>query len=110
MQIAAIQPKIDASRVAPENLANNQALTENQKIGEASRQFESILLRQFRSESQKPVIESEYTDNSAEAGIYRDFITNQLADNLSRSGGIGLAKTFERQLTHPAAHTAAAAK
>ena len=44
MQIAAIQPKIDASRVAPENLANNQALTENQKIGEASRQFESILL------------------------------------------------------------------
>ena len=31
-------------------------------------------------------------------------ITNQLADSLSRGGGIGLAKVFERQLTHPAAH------
>jgi Rod binding domain-containing protein len=32
-------------------------------------------------------------------------ITNQLADSLSRSGGIGLAKTFEKQLTPPAPHT-----
>jgi flagellar protein FlgJ len=110
MQISAISPKIDASRVAPEALAGNKALTENEKIGEASRQFEAMLLRQFLGESQKPVIESEFTDNSAEAGIYRDFITNQLADSLSRSGGIGLAKTFERQLTHPEPPTGAAAK
>ena len=110
MQVSAIAPKIDATHIAPENLANNKSLTENEKIGEASRQFEAILLRQFLSESQKPVIQSDYTDNSAEAGIYQDFITNQLADSLSRSGGIGLAKTFERQLTHPAPANGAAAK
>jgi Rod binding domain-containing protein len=101
MQISAVQPKIDASHVAPESLAANKALSEDQKIGEASRQFEAILLRQFLAESQKPVIQSSFTDNSATAGIYQDFITNQLADSLSRSGGIGLAQTFERQLTHP---------
>jgi Rod binding domain-containing protein len=33
-------------------------------------------------------------------------VTNQLADTLSRQGGIGLAKTFERQLTPHAAHPA----
>lgn len=104
MQVTAIQPKIDASHLALESLAGNKALTENQKIGEASRQFEAVLLRQFLAESQKPVVESEFTDNSAEAGIYQDFITNQLADSLSRGGGIGLAKSFERQLSHPAAH------
>ena len=75
-----------------ESLAGNKALTENQKIAEASRQFEAVLLRQFLSESQKPVIQSEFTDNSTAAGIYQDFITNQLADSLSRGGGIGLAK------------------
>jgi Rod binding domain-containing protein len=107
MQISAIKPKtdtaVDASHLPLESLAGSKALTENQKITEASRQFEAILIRQFLAESQKPVVTSEFTDNSASAGIYQDFITNQMADSMSRGGGIGLAKTFERQLTHPAA-------
>ena len=103
MQIPALQSKIDASHLPLESLAGNKALTQDQKIGEASRQFEAVLLRQFLAESQKPVITSEFTDNSSSAGIYQDMITNQLADSLSRSGGVGLAKTFERQL---AAHSA----
>ena len=104
MNVNSVQPKIDASRLPLESLAGNKALTQDQKIAEASRQFEAILLKQFLAESQKPVITSEFTDNSAAAGIYQDFITNQLADNLSRNGGIGLAKSFERQLTHHAPH------
>jgi flagellar protein FlgJ len=104
MQIPGIQPKIDASHLDLESLAGNKALTQDQKIAEASRQFEAVLLRQFLSESQKPVINSEFTDNSNSAGIYQDMVTNQLADNLSRSGGIGLAKIFERQLTPHAGH------
>jgi len=109
MQISGLQSKVDASHLPLESLAGNKTLSENQKIGEASRQFEAVLLRQFLSESQKPVINSEFTDNSNTAGIYQDMITNQLADSLSRGGGIGLAKTFERQLTpHTAHHNAAA--
>jgi Rod binding domain-containing protein len=104
MQISAIQPKIDASHLDLESLAGNKALTEDQNIGEASRQFEAVLLRQFLTESQKTVIKSEFTDDSTASGIYQDFITNQLADSLSRGGGIGLAKSFQRQLSHPAAH------
>jgi flagellar protein FlgJ len=106
MQIPALQPAVDPSHVRLESLAGSHALTPEQKIGEASRQFEAVLLRQFLSESQKPVINSEFTDNSSEAGIYQDMVTNQLADTLSRQGGIGLAKTFERQLTPHAAHPA----
>jgi flagellar protein FlgJ len=106
MQIPGIQPKVDASHLQLESLAGSKALTQDQKIGEASRQFESLLLREFLAESQKPVIDSEFTDNSSSAGIYQDMVTNQLADSISRSGGIGLAKIFERQLApHTAAHT-----
>ena len=103
MQVSALQPKVDASHLALESLAGNQSLTHDQKIAEASRQFEAVLLHQFLSESQKPVITSEFTDNSNASGIYQDMISNQLADSLSRNGGIGLAKIFERQLTPHAA-------
>ena len=93
-----------------EDLAGNKHLTEQQKIAEASRQFEAIMLRQILSESQKPVITSEFTDNSTAAGIYQDYVTNTLADSMSKSGTLGLAKVFEQQLSHPAAKDALAAK
>jgi flagellar protein FlgJ len=106
MQVSALQSKVDASHTQLESLAANKSLSQEQKIGEASRQFEAILLRQFLSESEKPVISSGLTDDSSSSGIYQDMITNQLADSLSRNGGIGLAKTFERQLTQPGQMTA----
>lgn len=106
MQISGLQSKVDASHVSLESLAGNKSLSQDQKIAEASRQFEAILLRQFLSESQQPVIKSSFTDDSNTAGIYQDMVTNQLSDTLSRNGGIGLAKTFERQLTPHAPHHA----
>ena len=92
-----------------EDLAGDKHLTEKQKIAEASRQFEAIMLRQILSESQKPVITSEFTDNSTAAGIYQDYVTNTLADSMSKAGTLGLAKVFEQQLSHPAAKAGALA-
>jgi flagellar protein FlgJ len=103
MTIAPIKSVVDAANTPVEELAGNKSLTEQQKIAEASRQFEAIMLRQILSESQKPVITSEFTDNSTAAGIYQDYITNTLADSMSKSGTLGLAKIFEQQLSHPAA-------
>jgi flagellar protein FlgJ len=102
MNIAPIKSSVDAANIPVEELAGNKKLTEQQKIAEASRQFEAIMLRQILSESQKPVITSEFTDNSTAAGIYQDYITNTLADSMSKSGTFGLAKVFEQQLSHPA--------
>ena len=102
MNLAALssQPAY-AAGVAPEALAGNQTLSEHQKIAEASRQFEAMLLRQILSETQKPVIKSSFTDNSTAAGIYQDFVTNQMADGLSKSGALGFAQVFDRQLDRP---------
>jgi Rod binding domain-containing protein len=107
MNIATLQSnKISAADIAPEALAGNQSLSEHQKIAEASRQFEAMLLRQILSESQKPVIQSAFTDNSTAAGIYQDFVTNQMADSLSKSGTLGFAQVFDRQLDRPDAANA----
>jgi len=101
MEVNPIQRQIVASDIAPEQLAGNSRLTEKQKIGEASRQFEAVLLRQILGDSQKTVIKSEFSDSSTAAGIYQDLITNTLADSISKSGAFGLAKTFEQQLNRP---------
>jgi len=104
MNVSPLQPKIDASTIAPERLANNPKLTEQQKIGEASRQFEAILLKQILESSQKTVIKSKLTEDSTASGIYHDMITTQLSDAISKSGAFGLSKTFEHQLDRPHGH------
>jgi len=101
MEIAPLQRPVVASDIQPERLAGNTQLTQSQKIGEASRQFESILLKQILDSAQKTVIKSKYSDNSTSASIYHDMVTNQLADSISKSGALGLARTFEQQLDRP---------
>ncbi len=107
MDIAPIQRKVDATGISPERLAGNTQLTKQQKIAEASRQFEAVLLRQILENGQKTVIKSKYGDNSASAAIYRDQVTTQLADSVSKAGTFGFAKTFEQQLNRPAETNAA---
>ena len=102
MNIDLLKPTVTAADIAPERLANNPALTQNQKIAEASRQFEAILLKQVLDASQKTVIKSKYSDESTSASIYHDMVTSQLSQNISKSGKFGLSRTFEQQLErHP---------
>jgi Rod binding domain-containing protein len=103
MQVNPLQRRSPAQDVLPENLADNPRLSEHDKIAEASRQFESVLLRQILESSTKTVIQSKLADNSTAAGIYHDMVTTQLADSISKSGAFGLAQTFEQQLNRPSA-------
>jgi len=103
MQVNPLQRRSPALDVLPEHLADNPRLSERDKIAEASRQFESVLLRQILESSTKTVIKSDLSDDSTAAGIYRDMVTNQLADCISKSGAFGLAQTFEQQLNRPSA-------
>jgi len=107
MQIAAFQSPRAAANVAPEQLAGNASLSEPQKVAEGARQFEALLLRQILQETQKTVIKSKFTDNSTSAGIYRDMVTSQLAESISKSGSLGLAKSLEGQLTGQLQRTSA---
>ena len=98
MDVTPIQRKVNAADIAPEQLAGNSRLTKQEKIAEASRQFEAVLLRQILESSQKTVIKSKYAQDTTSTAIYRDQITSQLADSISKSGTFGFAKTFEQQL------------
>ena len=47
---------MSATHLAVEQLAQNNKLTEAEKIGEVARHFEAILLRQFLNEATKPLM------------------------------------------------------
>jgi flagellar protein FlgJ len=81
-----------------DRLAGDTRLTDQQKVGEAGRQFEAILLRQILTAAQKTTFKSKYTDDSTASSVYRDMTVKQLADSMSRGGGLGLAKALNKQL------------
>lgn len=88
----------DTSNLPLESLAGNKQMSQSQKIAQASQAFESVLLRQILSESQKPVFPSKYVGNSTSDGIYRDQVVNQLSDSISKSGSFGLGRSLAREL------------
>jgi Rod binding domain-containing protein len=81
-----------------EKLAASPALSEDQKLKEASRQFESLLLRQILRDAQKPAFPSKFSDQSVTSTIFKDLLVGELADQISRSGDVGLARTLQVQL------------
>lgn len=66
-----------------------------QKAADASHQFEAILLRQFLSESMKPLLEE-----GPSGQVYGYFLTDSLANAMSKSGGLGLSNVLQTQLHH----------
>ncbi len=77
-----------------DRLASNSHIPESEKIASASRAFEALLLRQVLQEAQRPVFKSKYASDSTTSGIYRDLVTEQLAESMSKSGNLGLAQSL----------------
>lgn len=100
-----IKPSTSINRttaVPLERLADNKTLSKSEKIGEVSRQFEAVLLRQILGAGRKTVFKSSVNQDSLSSGIYQDMVTDQLAESISRSGSFGLARSLQSQLQHQA--------
>jgi Rod binding domain-containing protein len=70
--------------------------------GDVARQFEAILVRQMLSESMKSVL-----DRGKEGQVYGYYISEALADGITKGGGLGLRSILETQLRQQApAHSA----
>ncbi|MSR42728.1 MAG: hypothetical protein EXS29_00635 [Pedosphaera sp.] len=100
----------EAEQLAPEKLAGNPHVSEADKISIASKHFEAILVRQFLTEAQKPLLAPKGQMSGATSEIYRDMMTDTLANQISKSGTLGLARQFQAQFTPHAKDAAAGAK
>lgn len=102
MNIPNLQNAFPAASIPIDRLEQSAQLSETDKVREASRQFEAVLLRQILTAARKTVIQSEHNPTSATSQIYEDMITNQLAEGISKAGTFGLARGLEVQLRHEA--------
>jgi Rod binding domain-containing protein len=103
MEINPIQYTVKTADIPLERLAANPRLSEADKVAEVCRQFEAVMLRQILQSAHKPAFPSPFHPDSVANSIYRDMITSQLADKISKAGTFGLARTFERQLSQQTA-------
>jgi Rod binding domain-containing protein len=100
MEIPRLDRAVQASDLPLERLANSDQLSKEQKIGEAARQFEAVLLRQILSQAQKPLFQNSLFPSGGTANaIYQDMVTQQLADRISEGGTFGFASVLKRELT-----------
>lgn len=72
---------------------------ESAAIQEVSRQFEAILVRQILNTAHVGAAFGPESGASTTSEVYRDMLTSQLADQISKSGDLGMSKQLERQLS-----------
>ena len=68
-------------------------------VKRVSQQFESILLRQFLSESMKSLL-----DGGPSGQVYGYLLTDSLAGSISQAGGLGLCSVLQAQLGNEQKH------
>lgn len=100
MEISPLQRQLNAAQIPLEKLAGSTQVSETQKIGEISRQFEAVLLRQILSYAQKPMLAKSPESSSTVGSVYQDMVVNTMADQISKSGTFGLSRSLAPQLTH----------
>lgn len=86
-------PAISSVQTATTGAEPALAAQDEEKLGAASQQFEAILLRQFLSESMKPLLEG-----GPSGQVYGYLLTDTLADSMSKGGGMGLSSVIQAQL------------
>ena len=100
MEIQRLDRAVQASDLPLERLANSDQVSKQEKIGEAARQFEAVLLRQILSQAQKPLFKNSLVPGGGTTNaIYQDMVTQQLADRISEGGTFGFATVLKRELT-----------
>ena len=67
-----------------------------QDLGKVSHQFESILVRQFLTESMKSLLEG-----GASGEVYGYLLTDSLANSISEAGGLGVSSVIQAQMEKP---------
>jgi peptidoglycan hydrolase FlgJ len=79
-------------------------------IKKAAAQFEAIIMRQLLAPSIEPLMAGGLGGDggSPGGGIYGHMMTEVLADNLAKGGGIGLGKMLEKQFSPASAAPASA--
>lgn len=98
MNIGSISTGVRPSDLSAEQISTSSVISEQEKVAELARQFESVMLRQMLREARQPSSEGILGEGSSESRAYHDMVTERLADTMSHGGGFGVASSLQAQL------------
>lgn len=93
-----------AAATAPAGTVHGKAPSPNDKLRRSTEEFEAVLLRQILTAAQKPMLSKPLLEKSQSAEIVRDLRTDRMADAISRTGSVGLARYLESHLRKNLSH------
>lgn len=79
-------------------MAGSKALSEKQKLVEATRQFESVMLNMVLKDSLKPMVKGYLDQGGSSNDIYRSMFTQAIADAMSQDKGVGISSVLQAQI------------
>ncbi|KAB2646348.1 MAG: hypothetical protein DVB33_09820 [Verrucomicrobia bacterium] len=100
MEIFALKSNVNVADLKIEKQAIDSHVSEKLKVDQVSREFEAVMLRQILTDATKKTFASDSEPESSSDSIYKDMVTNVLADSIARSGAFGLARSLAKQLQH----------
>lgn len=80
------------------NIVHSKHLTEEQKLGEATRQFEAVMLGMILKDSMKTHFQGYLEHSSANENIYGSLVAEMMADSLSQTAQFGLSTSLQAQI------------
>jgi Rod binding domain-containing protein len=81
-----------------EEMRRMKNLPQAEQAARVAGQFEQIFLKQFLSESLKPMTEGVFGGDMPGGDIYKSMIVDTLADGIGKGGGLGLSNVLQLQL------------
>lgn len=89
-------PPLSAVTMTPGLAGPELAVPHDPDLGKVSQQFESILIRQFLTDSMKSLLEGGQSGQ-----VYGYLLTDSLANSISEAGGLGVSSVIQAQLERP---------
>ncbi len=80
------------------------------KIEDSAKQFEAMMIRQVLSDTFKPSPTAAKGQSMPGSDIYQSFMTDTVADSISKGGSLGISHLFQSQLLPADASHAASRK
>ena len=108
MNISSLKAQLSGNSAA--SPAASKASTQDaKKIEDSAKQFEAMMVRQIIGEAFKPSTTAK-GQSMPGSDIYQSFMTDTVADNISKGGSLGISHLLQSQLTpakalpHAASH------
>jgi len=79
-------------------MVHSKNASSEQKNAAVSKQFESVLVKQFLNEAMKPMFKGVFNEDSEGKRLYRHFFTDAISESIAQGGGFGISSILQQQL------------